>query len=104
MAISAAAKRCGYDERHWTTEDGHRHVSVPTEVPVTWRQRHDGQGRLIYFSGPYRIVRRSYGTKYSYAVQREGVELPLGNLYSRLKDAKERAVKNAEGRDVVNVA
>jgi hypothetical protein len=101
--ISDAARRCGYDERHWTTEDGHLHTSVPAEVPLAWRAHFLASG-LVYMSGVYAIRRRSYGTKYSYAVLREGVQLPIGGVYSRLKDAKERAVKNAEGRDRVNVA
>jgi hypothetical protein len=103
--ISDAARRCGYDERHWTTEDGHLHTSVPAEVPVAWRAHYLASG-LVYISGDavYAIRRRSYGMKYSYAVLREGVELPLGGTYSRLKDAKERAVENAEGRDRVHVA
>jgi hypothetical protein len=102
--ISDAARRCGYDDRHWTTTDGHLHTSVPAEVPVAWRAHYLASG-LVYMSGVYAIRRRSYGwTKYSYAVLREGVELPLGGTYSRLKDAKERAVKNAEGKDRVNVA
>ena len=103
--ISDAAVRCGYDERHWTTEDGHMHTSVPTAVPVTWRAHRLVSG-LVYISGDavYSIRRRSYGTKHSYAVLREGVELPLGGIYSRLKDAKARAVQNASGLDTVNVA
>lgn len=104
MVISAAARRMGYDERHWTTEDGHRHVSVPTEVPVKWSIHRLASG-LTYISGTYVIRRDHYvGSRYMYTVLRQGVELPLGGLYSRLKYAKERAVRNAEGRDVVNVA
>lgn len=99
-----AAVRGGLDERHWTTEDGHMHVSVPSEVPKLWEKTYVGV-HLAYVSGPFTIVRSPYvGRRCTYSVQRDRVELPLGGLYSRLKDAKDRAVKNAEGRDRMNVA
>src|SRR3982750_20017 len=52
VVISDAARRCGYDERHWTTEDGHLHTSVPAEVPVAWRAHFLASGR-VYMSGGY---------------------------------------------------
>lgn len=96
------------DSRHWSTTDGHLHTSVPTTVPVDWKPRAADAG-LTYVSGAYTIARTRYAstryasTGYTYTVFRDGVELSLG-FYSRLRDAKERAVSNAEGRDVVNVA
>lgn len=91
----------GYDPRHWTTTDGHRHTSVPTAVPTAWKQKHDDSG-LVYISGAYSIHRTRYGRGWLYGIARDGVELRCS--YSRLRDAKDRAVNNARGRDVVNVA
>lgn len=91
------------NRRHWTTTDGHLHTSVPTTVPVDWKQKYTDDG-LTYVSGPYSIRRDPYcRTGYTYTVYRDGVDLGLA-FYSRLRDAKARAVTNAEGRDVVNVA
>lgn len=91
------------DPRHWTTADGHRYTSIPTVVPAEWKQKHADTG-LTYVSGDYTIVRLQYGaTGFVYDLYRDDVVLVLA-FYSRLKDAKERAVQNAEGRDVVNVA
>lgn len=94
----------GYDPRHWTTTDGHRHTSVPAPVPTAWRQTHNDRGQLVYLSGAYSIVRwcGRHGSR-TYDVFRDGIELSLAR-YGRLRDAKDRAVKNARGRDVVNVA
>lgn len=91
------------DAKIWATVDGRRYTSVPTEVPTAWKQKQSDTG-LIYVGGDYRIVRMlgSTGHRY-YWVYRSGVELPLA-FYGRLMDAKDRAVKNAEGRDVMNVA
>lgn len=89
--------------KHWSTKDGHRHVSIPTEVPEAWKQRYTDKG-LIYFSGDYKIIREPYASRHTYAVWRNEEELPLGSLYGRLKDAKARAVKNAMGNDVMNMA
>lgn len=107
--VSAMAKvrtEVGLDERHWVTEDGHLHVSVPTEVPAEWKKKYDDdrRGALVYVSGPYQIRRMTYLARWTYAVTRDGIELPLGSLYSRLADAKERAEKNARGEDRMNVA
>lgn len=90
------------DPRHWATTDGHRYTSVPTAVPVGWKLKYTDSGPT-YVSGPYAVRRNPYGrTGYSYELLRDDV--PIGSLYSRLRDAKEHAVKNTEGRDVVNVA
>lgn len=91
------------DPRHWATTDGHHYTSVPTTVPVDWKPTHADSG-LVYVSGAYKIVRMPYGaTGSTYTVFRDGVELSLA-FFNRLRDAKARAVSNAEGRDVVNVA
>jgi hypothetical protein len=104
--VTEVRTEVGLDARHWTTVDGHMHVSVPTGVPEIWIQRRVGAG-LSYFSQDevYEIRRRAYGkTQWSYTLLRDGVELPLASIYSRLMDAKERAVKNARGQDRVGVA
>lgn len=94
----------GYDPRHWTTTDGHRHVSVPAPEPLVWKRMHNDQGQLVYISGAYTIVRRPHGRRsWMFTVYRDGVELSL-SWTSALWIAKERAVTNARGRDVVNVA
>lgn len=90
------------DSRHWATTDGHRFTSIPAPVPADWKKKYTDLG-LTYVSGPYTIRRDSYSrTGYSYELLRDGD--PIGFLYSRLRDAKDHAVRNAEGRDVVNVA
>lgn len=92
------------DPRHWATTDGHRHTSVPARVPIEWRRIKNGDGQITYLSSPYTIVRRSHGRRsWMYTVYRDGFELSLSST-AALWHAKERAVKNAEGRDVVNVA
>lgn len=94
----------GYDPRHWATTDGHHHVSIAAPAPTEWKPRRAEDGSLTYVSGTYSIRRIYRGYSQStYIVFRDGVELILA-FYPRLRDAKERAVKNAEGRDVVNVA
>lgn len=104
--VNKVRTELGYDPKHWTSEDGHLHVSVPTAVPEKWSPRHTVNG-LSYFSqnGVYEIRRRPYGlSQWSYSVYRDGVELVLGGLYSLLRDAKARAVKNAQGKDTVHIA
>lgn len=92
------------DPRHWATTDGHRYTSIPTTVPAEWRRIRNDEGHLTYLAGAYTIVRRPYGrASWSYTVYRDGIELRL-SLTAMLHAAKERAVENAEGRDVVNVA
>jgi hypothetical protein len=95
----------GLDERHWVTEDGHLHVSVPAEVPVKWRRKRDEDDPrlLAYISGPYEILHVAHGAKRIYWVYREETQLPMA-FYSRLIDAQDRAVKNARGEDRMNVA
>jgi hypothetical protein len=90
--------------RHWSTTDGHHFVSVPAPVPTDWNRGRDIAGNLVYARDPYRIVRRLHGrSSWSYTVFRDGVELGL-SLTSSLAEAKDRAVRNAEGRDTVDVA
>lgn len=92
------------DPRHWTTTDGHRHTSIPAPVPVEWTRTRNDKGHLVYLSSCYSIVRTPQGKRsWAYTVYRDGVELSLSHT-SGLWHAKERAMKNAEGRDVVNVA
>lgn len=90
------------DPQIWATTDGHRYTSVPTEVPTAWERKHVN-GYRTYVSGDYEIERLPYGTKWTYWVSRNDIALPLA-FYGRLMDAKDRAVENAEGRDVMNVA
>jgi len=94
----------GYDPRHWATTDGRRHTSVPAPVPTVWTRMTNDRGQLTYVSGSYSIV-RTVGPNGSrtFVVYRDGIELSL-SFTGMLWYAKERAVKNAEGRDVVNVA
>jgi hypothetical protein len=94
------------ESKNWTSTDGHRFTSVPTEIPGTpWKIGHDGQGRRTYTSGAYMIVRTvvSGGTNRTYEVFRDGEELPL-SFTGRFRWAEERAVRNARGLDVMNVA
>lgn len=91
----------------FTTTDGHRYVSVPAEVPVDWSSWYDEDGFLLYGCGDYLIVRNLYvGERRSYSVHRDvnGRLTRIGWPYSRLKDAKEKAVQNAKGLDVFNWA
>lgn len=94
----------GYDPRHWTTTDGHRHVSVPAPEPLVWTRMTNDAGRLVYVSGAYSIV-RTIGPNGSrtFVVYRDGIELCL-SFTGMLWCAKDRALTNARGRDVVNVA
>jgi hypothetical protein len=89
----------------WTLTDerpGRQYASVPTARPVNWKQQL-GLRKLAYTSGEYAIVRNTAGRSVTYTLFRLDVELPLG-FYSRLKDAKARAVKNAAGKDRMRVA
>lgn len=93
------------EKKGFTTTDGHRYTSVPTEVPVLWHSFRE-PGELSYASGPYLIRRRQYGTKFSYDLLRDvdGYLTTVSPMFSRLKDAKARAEKNARGLDVLNWA
>lgn len=94
----------GYDPRHWTSKDGHLHISVPTKEPAGWfRADFDGEIRYVSYQGCYMIRRQTGGKRPTFTVYRGAEELPLA-FYSRLIDAKARAVKNARGEDTVNVA
>lgn len=98
--------RPSYDPRHWVTVDGHRYTSVPAPIPVTWKRVRNDKGQLVYVSYPFTIVRERYGKTgcaFTFTVFRDGVELPL-SFTGSLWHAKDRAVVNAAGRDVVNHA
>jgi hypothetical protein len=92
----------------FTTPDGHRYVSVPTDIPTTWGRSRNGAGRLVRESGDYKIVREPYvGTQYTFSLYRlvngKWIDLGIGS-YSLLKDAKADAMKNARGEHVINWA
>jgi len=95
-----------YDASIWRLTDsrhGGTYVSIPTEHPNTWKRRTAGLGWLVYTSGQYTIVREPYGVSgWSYSVKRNGHR--LFGLYSRLKDAKAHAERNAAGQEIVHVA
>jgi hypothetical protein len=62
-----------------------------------------GTDFLVYVSGEYLIRRYPHRkSAYTYVLYRNRVAIGLGT--GRLKDAKEHAVRNARGEDVVNVA
>lgn len=87
----------------WSTTDGHRYVSVPTTVPLSW-ERTSTEGVLVYRSNPYKIVRCWHGDNaWVYKLFRDGVVVSWP-FFGLLRDAQAAAVRNAEGRDVVNVA
>lgn len=82
---------------------GKTYVSVTTDAPSTWKRTTSGLGHMVYRSGPYGIAREPYGVSgWSYFVMRKGHR--LFGLYSRLKDAKAHAERNAAGQEIVNVA
>ncbi len=95
-----------YDASIWRLtgdQHGKTYVSISTEHPKTWKRRTAGLGWLVYSSGPYTITREPYGVSgWSYMVKRNGHR--LFGLYSRLKDAKAYAEKNARGEEIVHVA
>jgi hypothetical protein len=84
-------------------ERGKDYVSVAAAVPEKWTRARWPAGELRYASGEYEIRGLPYGTRRSYTVWRQGVELPL-SITGSLKDAKERAAKNARGEDRTHVA
>lgn len=84
-----------------SSERGKDYVSVAAQVPTRWTRGYSKQGKMIYTFGQYTILRHKADGPYT--VFRMGVELPL-SFYGRLKDAKERAVKNARGGDRMHVA
>lgn len=95
------------NEQHWILKpEGNVKVywSVPTTVPDVWHSGLNERGQMVHTSGAYEI-RRLYcnGSKRHYAVYRDGVELPL-SYTALLYVAKARAVKNALGKDRMNVA
>jgi hypothetical protein len=84
-------------------EWGKDYVSTATAVPEKWVRYSYPDGMVLHSSGEYEIRGHRYGTRRSYTVWRQGVELPL-TLTGVLKDAKARAVKNAQGLDRMHVA
>lgn len=94
----------------WTTDDGHLYRSIPTDIPQRWERRIDDEDDTItYASGEYEIERvdtrrhpDGFGGCLYFTLTRQTVALHFP--FSRLKDAKAHAVKNARGEDVVNVA
>jgi len=82
-------------------------VAAPIHDRMEWRRVRYWPGfkpgEIRYVSGEYEIRGLPYGTRRSYTVWRQGVELPL-SITGSLKDAKERAAKNARGEDRVHVA
>ena len=96
------------DKSIWTSADGRWHTSIPTTVPEKWTPAMQGSATLgtdflVYVSGEYLIRRYPYGkSAHTYVLYRNRVAIGLGT--GRLKDAKEHAVRNARGEDVVNVA
>lgn len=96
------------DSKHWSTTDGHRYTSVPVKIPKRFTQALQGAtptrpALLVYTCGPYTIVRKPYGTKYSYDVLRDRETISIGG-FSRLYDAKLYVTQNAAGKAVRNVA
>jgi len=88
-------------------EAGKDYVSVAAPVPEAWKRLRYWPGftpgQVRYTSGEYEIRGRAYGTRRSYTVWRQGVELPL-TLTGSLAEAKARAVNNANGLDRMHVA
>ncbi len=88
-------------------EWGKDYVSVAAPVPRFWTRTRGWpeQDVLLYTSesGEYEIRGHKYGTRRSYTVWRQGVELPL-SLTTLLVEAKARAVNNARGLDRLHVA
>lgn len=91
-----------YSPDIWSTKDGRTYVSIPTDPPLKWERGATFFEEVFYQSGRYCIWREPYGSRYSYTVKRNGHA--LFGLYSRLKDAKAHAERNAAGQEVVNVA
>lgn len=96
------------DERHWRTEDGHRYTSVPVvgleglEDLDLWFRGVNGDGYITYSRGPYMIVRFPYGKSgFIRELWRDNERLAC---FRRVLDAYDRALRNARGEDVINVA
>ncbi len=80
--------------------------SIPADVPETWERKIDElTGEIKYESGEYTIERVKYSSDstFTFYVHRQTVYLPNA-FYGRLRDAKERARKNARGEDTINLA
>lgn len=96
--MNKARTELGYRTDQWFSADGHKHTSIPTDVPEKWSPRHTSRG-LSYFSqqGTYEIRRESTGSHRSYTVWRNDEELVL-SFTGSLKEAKARAVRTHRGR------
>lgn len=87
------------------SEFGKTYVSVPTDEPkmTGWKRTVSGLGNMVYRSGEYTITRTPYCTSgFTYHLKRQGIE--MFGLYSRLRDAKLHAMRNAAGKETVHVA
>lgn len=87
----------------WTTQDGRRFTSIPTDVPNLWERRVEDDGWIVYVCGEYEIERRPYGSRHVFRVTRCTSVLGIVD-FSTLKAAKAHAVKNARGEEIVFVA
>lgn len=82
---------------------GRTYVSVVTDPPLRWKRSTTFFDEVFYRSGEYVITREPYGVgRWSYVVSRKGHR--LFGLYSRLRDAKAHAERNASGQEIVHVA
>lgn len=93
----------------FTTNDGHRYVSVPVSpIPHVWRRWVDNDRVIHYRSSDYDIARRPYaGERVTYSLRRfaGGRWVDLGITgFSLLRDAQALARQNARGEHVVNWA
>ena len=92
------------------------YVSVPVDISggMLWKREHatvNGRDVMIYRSGEYEIHGVEYGNRRpdggiarrTYTVWRQGVELSL-SFTGSLRQAKDYAAANAQGRHRVNVA
>lgn len=89
----------------WTTGDGHTFRSIPTDIPKRWERRVEDDGAITYVCGEYEIEREPYGDGGRFDFRLTRCTATLGIMpFSRLKDAKVHAEKNARGEEIVNVA
>jgi len=91
----------------YTTIDGHRYVSIPTDMPIRWHSWIDEYGLRCRGSGDYLIRREPHLSRYVYTLIRDvdGRAVQIGiTAFGRLQDAKDAACLNASGNDVVNWA
>ena len=89
----------------WTTTDGFRFTSIPTDIPKRWERRTDEDcpDEITYVCGEYEIERLPHGGRFVFRLTRCTSMLGVGD-FPTLKDAKAHAERNAAGREIVNVA